>query len=98
MSLTKYTTNPQSGVATATDTQSSVFDLASLSENATNGVVMIQVASTEANGVEVVANGDTSGLLVASDGVAVPFYCDDLKKIEVKRQGLTDIEFRFWAF
>lgn len=98
MSLTKYTSNPQSGSATATATQDSIFDLASLSEGATNGVVMIQVADTEAAGVEVVALGDTVGILVANDGVAVPFYCDDLKKIEVKRQGAADITFRFFAF
>ena len=98
MSLTSYSENPKSGSATATDTSTSIASLASVDDNATNGVVMIQVADTEAAGVEVIALGDTVGILVANDGVSVPFYCDDLKKIEVKRQGGADITFRFFAF
>ena len=98
MSLTRYTSNPKSGSGTAGATQDSVFDLGGETENDCNGVVHIQVASSEAAGVEVIAAGDTVGILVANDGVAVPFFCDDLKKIEIKRQGASDITFRYFAF
>ena len=98
MSLTSYSELPKSGSATAGAAQSDIFTLGGETENACNGVVHIQVASTEAAGVEVIALGDTVGILVANDGVAVPFFIDDLKKIEVKRQGGADITFRYFAF
>lgn len=98
MSLKSYITDPQSGTGTAASSESPIKTIASLTEGKTNGVVLIQVASTEAAGVEVIAVNDTAGILVANDGNPVSFFCDDLAKIQVKRQGGADITFRFFAF
>ena len=98
MSLKSYTETPKSGTGTAGSSASTITSLASLSEDGTNGIVMIQVPSTEAAGIEVQAGSTGSGILVANDGASVSFPCDDLSKIYVKRQGGADITFRFFAF
>ena len=98
MSLKSYITDPKSGTGIAAAASSDIKTLASLADGKTNGVVLIQVASTEAAGVEVIAVNNTTGLLVANDGNPVSFFCDDLAKILVKRQGGADITFRFFAF
>lgn len=93
MSLKDYTSNGFSGKKDATSTFVAILGVAS----SFNGHLLIQVAESESDGVEVAFLGSTDGILVLP-GKEVSFLCDDLQKVLVKRIGASDIEFRYWAF
>lgn len=100
MALTSYSSNSKSGTVTVTDTATSLSTLASLSdaEDSTNGIVMIQVASTEAAGIELLGQSGSTGLLIANDDAINSIYVDDMSKILLKRQGGSNISVRWYAF
>lgn len=93
MSLTSYKTNGQSGSKTATISWEAVVSPGS---GEVNGHLLIMVDSGESGGVEVRFSGSTDGIFI-EPGEKVSLLCDDLAKVEVRRQD-TNAEFRYWAF
>jgi hypothetical protein len=98
MSLKDYIEAPKSGTVTVTEIGTSLADLAGLTETKTNGVVLLQVGSSEADDVEAYAVDFTTGVLIPNDTSLNPMYVDDLDKLILKRVGSANISLRFFAF
>jgi hypothetical protein len=100
MPLNSYSSKSKSGTVTVTDTATDLGTLANLTdaEDGTNGIVVLQVASSEAAGIEVLGQSGSTGLLIPNDSALYSIFVDDMSKIKLKRQGGSDISCRFYAF